>query len=133
MERSPSAAEAPVRPISVGSEVSLPKSSARSLARNTIVQSPGLIRMTYRRIRLVQHLMGYADLLPLNGSEYIPQEGLDGEVKVWSNRAAIEAIVDETKELMSEFNGELDFIDESLVYIDPKDFFPSVSSQESAV
>ena len=133
MERSPSAAEAPARPISVGSEVSLPKSSARSLARNTIVQSPGLIRMTYRRIRLVQHLMGYADLLPLSGSEYIPQEGLDGEVKVWSNRAAIEAIVDETKELMSEFKGELDFIDESLVYIDPKDFFPSVSSQESAV
>lgn len=77
--------------------------------------------------------MGYSDLLPLNGSEYIPQEGLDGEVKIWSSKAAIEAIVDETKELMSEFKGDMDFMDESFAVIDSQDFFPAPpSSQESA-
>ena len=116
----------------MGSESSIPGNNLRSLAKDTLVRSPGLIRMTYRRIRLIQHLMGYTNLLPLGGSEYIPQDGLDAEVKVWSNRAAIEAVVDEMKELMAEFKGgDFDLGDESLVYIDSQEFLLPSGSQES--
>lgn len=88
--------------------------------------------MTYRRIRLIQHLMGYSDLLPLKGSDYSAHDGFDEEVKIWSNRAAIEAIVDETKELLAEFkDGEFDLGDESLVFIDSQEFLLPSASQES--
>ncbi|KAJ3556564.1 hypothetical protein NM688_g1961 [Phlebia brevispora] len=120
------------RPISIGSDPSIPTTNARALARETRVRSSGLIRMTYKRIRLIQRLMGYTTLLPFNGSEYVAQDGTDMEARVWTKTAAIEAVVDETKELMAEFNGgDGDFADESMVYIDSQDFLLPSGSQES--
>ncbi|KAF7790497.1 hypothetical protein EIP86_001452 [Pleurotus ostreatoroseus] len=120
------------RPVSIGSDPGIPATSAKALAKETVVRSPGLIRMTYRRIRTIQHFMGYTTLLPYGGSEYYAQDGLDMEMRVWTKTAAIEAIVDETKELMAEFKENDELGDESMVYIDSQEFlFPVSGSQES--
>ena len=96
--------------------------SVRALAREMTVHSPGLVRMTYRRIRLVQQLMGYAELLPMGGSEYYAgSDGgdLDPEIRVWSQRDAVEAVVNETRELLDEFRESFgDLGDESMVMVD---------------
>lgn len=96
--------------------------SVRALAREMGVQSPGLVRMTYRRIRLVQQLMGYGELLPMGGSEfYAGADGgdLDPEIRVWSQRDAVEAVVNETRELLDEFRESFgDLGDESMVVVD---------------
>ena len=101
--------------------------SAKHLAKEVYVTSHFLTRMTYRRIRLVQHLMGYSSaLLPMPGSDYVADEGLDAELTTWSKNEALQAVVDETKELLDEFRdtfGELG--DESLVMVDS---VPSISS-----
>lgn len=94
-------------------------SSIRRLAKEMTVHSPGLIRMTYRRIRLVQQLMGYSELLPLGGSEYYVENEVDAEIRVWSQRDAIEAVVNETRELLDEFKNSFgDVGDDSMVMVD---------------
>lgn len=95
------------------------RGSVRALAKDMTVHSPGLVRMTYRRIRLVQQLMGYTELLPMGGSEYYASDDLDAEIRVWSQRDAIEAVVDETRELLDEFRESFgDVGDESMVVVD---------------
>lgn len=93
--------------------------SPKVLAKETMVSSPTLIRMTYKRIRLVQHLMGYSNLLPMAGSGFMPDDSLEAEVRVWSRSDALRAILDETKELLEEFRESFgDLGDESLVMVD---------------
>ena len=120
----------PVSPYSAAGAMGVPRpsldvrpsggpSSLRTLAREMTVQSPGLIRMTYRRIRLVQQLMGYSDLLPLGGSEFYAEDELSSEIRVWSQRDAVEAVVHETRELLDEFRDSFgDVGDESMVMVD---------------
>ncbi|EKM57985.1 uncharacterized protein PHACADRAFT_139496 [Phanerochaete carnosa HHB-10118-sp] len=99
-------------------------SSTSLLAKEMIVRSPGLVMMTYRRIRLVQKLMGYSELLPMGGSQFYASieeaEGdLDADIRVWSQRDAIDAVVEETRELLDEFRESFgDVGDESLVMVD---------------
>ncbi|KIP07274.1 hypothetical protein PHLGIDRAFT_105851 [Phlebiopsis gigantea 11061_1 CR5-6] len=94
-------------------------SSLRTLVKEMVVQSPGLVRMTYRRIRLVQQLMGYSDLLPLGGSEFYAEDEFSSETRVWSQRDAVEAVVHETRELLDEFRDSFgDVGDESMVMVD---------------
>ncbi|KAI0087407.1 hypothetical protein BDY19DRAFT_893157 [Irpex rosettiformis] len=101
--------------------------SAKHLAKDVFVASHFLTRMTYRRIRLVQHLMGYSSaLLPMPGSDYISDGGLDAEPSAWSKNEALQAVVDETRELLDEFNDDFGALgDESLVMVDS---VPSISS-----
>lgn len=93
--------------------------SAKSLAKEVYITSHFLTRMTYRRIRLVQYLMGYSPaLLPMPGSDYVA-DGMEHETAAWSKNDALQAVVDETKEMLDEFRedfGELG--DESLVMVD---------------
>lgn len=101
-------------------------SSLRSLSKEMTVRSPGLVMMTYRRIRLVQKLMGYSELLPMSGSQFYASDeeaegDLDADIRVWSQRDAIEAVVEEARELLDEFresSGFGDVGDESMVMVD---------------
>ena len=53
------------------------------------------------------------------GSDYLPDDSLDAEVRVWSRRDALNAVIDETKELLNEFRETFDDLgDESLVMVD---------------
>lgn len=53
------------------------------------------------------------------GSDYLPDEGLDAGVRAWSRRDALNAVIDETKELLDEFRETFDDLgDESLVMVD---------------
>ena len=90
----------------------------RGLAKGMSVNSHGLAGMTYRRIRLIQRLMGFTELLPMGGSDYFSDED-DSEVRAWSQKVALEAIVSETKELLEEFRESFgDVGDESMVVVD---------------
>ncbi|OCH88423.1 hypothetical protein OBBRIDRAFT_734457 [Obba rivulosa] len=93
------------------------KRSALDIARSAVVTSPILVRTTYRRVRLVQTMMGYELLLPFDGS------GMEGEyevsVKAWTRGQAVEAIVQETKDLVEEFLEDAFGIgDDSVVLVD---------------
>ncbi|GJE94860.1 hypothetical protein PsYK624_110360 [Phanerochaete sordida] len=96
--------------------------SLRALAKEMGVRAPGLVMMTYRRIRLVQKLMGYTELLPLAGSQFYADEDegdLDADIRVWSQRDAIDAVVEETRDLLDEFRESFgDVGDESMVMVD---------------
>ncbi|CAL1699709.1 unnamed protein product [Somion occarium] len=110
----------PVSPNTALASLGLPRSvspggtrlrdvSVRTLAREMTVTSPLLIRMTYRRIRLVQHLMGYRTLLPMNGSTFGEDDNPDAEVKAWTKRDALDAVAQETKDLLDEFRENFSF------------------------
>jgi len=107
--------------------------TVRIAAREMIVKSPMLIRTTYRRIRLIQHLMGYRDLLPLGSDGEFEEEHPDddSETKWWSNKDALEAVVQETKDLSDEFQDYYDTSggvgDESMVMVD-SDMTPQEST-----
>ena len=88
--------------------------SALALSREMVVESPVLVRMTVRRIRVAQAMLGYP-LLPLanvssmdsaiadmNG-ELAETEGL---VKAWSRAEAVEMLMQETKDLIEEWRDE---------------------------
>ncbi|KAI0041863.1 hypothetical protein FA95DRAFT_1500866 [Auriscalpium vulgare] len=85
------------------------------LAKTTKVRSAVLVRATYRRIRVVQQMMGYGTLLP------ILEEGADGadEVRLWSRVGALRAVAQETEQLMEEFNKEEEAEDDDTVMVDP--------------
>ncbi|KAI0032411.1 hypothetical protein K488DRAFT_19827, partial [Vararia minispora EC-137] len=70
-------------------------------ARTTHVSSAILVRATYRRVRVVQQVMGYTLLLPL-----VEGEGEDaiGDVQTWTRRQALEAVKQEVEELRGEFS-----------------------------
>lgn len=119
----------PVNPYSAMGSLSAPqpteesegldrRNSMRGLAKGMSVNSHGLAGMTYRRIRLIQRLMGFTELLPMGGSDYFSDED-DSEVRAWSQKVALEAIVSETKELLEEFRESFgDVGDESMVVVD---------------
>jgi len=67
------------------------------------IESPSLIRATYRRIRVVQTYMGYRNILPL------PHGDMDNNsngvvLSSWTKYEALEAIKNETDELIEEFD-----------------------------
>ncbi|KAI0266517.1 hypothetical protein BC834DRAFT_823723 [Gloeopeniophorella convolvens] len=69
------------------------------LTNSTTVKSTTLVRATYRRIRAVQRMMGYTELLPLPDGAEEDEEG----VGIWSRGVGLRAIEAETKDLMEEF------------------------------
>ncbi|KAI0792519.1 hypothetical protein C8Q75DRAFT_714346 [Abortiporus biennis] len=112
----------------------------RSLAREMTIRSSTLVRSTYRRIRLVQHLMGYRELLPLGSDGPFggddDGDDPDSDIKWWTRRDAIEAIVQETRDLIEEYqenygsgSGDysLNFADESMVVVE-SDMTPQEST-----
>ena len=79
-----------------------PGTGGMSFAAKTVkIKSPLLVRATYRKIRVVQTYMGYHNILPL------PHESMDDEVVLssWTKYEALEAIKNETDELIEEFDG----------------------------
>jgi hypothetical protein len=81
-------------------------------ARKARVHSIVLVRATFRRVRVVQQVMGYTLLLPL-----VDGEGEDaiGEVQTWTRRQALEAVRQETEELKEEFGGGAGWEDEGIL------------------
>jgi len=68
-------------------------------ANSTTIRSAKLVLATYRRIRVVQRIMGYTELLPApDGAE----ESVE-DVRVWSRGTALNEIEGETSDLMEEF------------------------------
>ena len=75
------------------------KSRSWLMANSTTMRSAKLVLATYRRVRTVQRIMGYTELLPAPDGV---QEGID-DVRVWSRGAALSEIEGETADLMEEF------------------------------
>jgi len=79
------------------------------LASTTAINSATLIRETFRRVRLVQTCLGYNLLLPypegdprdIGGEEVVDVSG-------WTKAKSLQAIMNETKQLIDEFGGGRD-------------------------
>lgn len=90
--------------------------TALRVAKEIVVESPVLVRATVRRIRVAQALLGYP-LLPLaqvssmdsaasaGFGEALETEGL---VRAWSRTEALEALVQEMKDLIDEWREDED-------------------------
>ncbi|KAI0319315.1 hypothetical protein OF83DRAFT_1055215 [Amylostereum chailletii] len=114
--RSPDAFfRAPVSPGGSRTEMH-PHARMWQAARSATVQSAVLVRETYRRIRVVQQAMGYANPLPLLPGE---REEDAGEAKAWTRVEALRAVTAETEELMEEFGQRYSLVGEDTVIIDP--------------
>ncbi|TFK38037.1 hypothetical protein BDQ12DRAFT_735948 [Crucibulum laeve] len=88
--------------------------SMRMEVNSVKIKSLSLIQSTYRRIRSVQSFMGYDLLLP------IPQTNRqhdDPPLPSWTKYQALDAIVDETKQLMEEFEQSLSVFDDDAVFV----------------
>ncbi|TCD63487.1 hypothetical protein EIP91_005346 [Steccherinum ochraceum] len=108
--------------------------TVRSMAKEMMIASPMLTRATYRRIRLVQHLMGFRDLLPMgeDGSAFGEDDHPESEVKAWTKRDALEAVMQETRDLLDEFRaGEDELGDESAVIVDSEETLMQVQDYSS--
>ncbi|KAI0947727.1 hypothetical protein AcW1_009415 [Taiwanofungus camphoratus] len=130
----------PVRPSSSFGETIAPRSlspsgaGARGRARNALagakdalVTSPVLVRTTYRRIRLAQTVLGYSTLLPL-GDSAEDEDADDAAVRAWTRKDALEAVLQEVKDLMEEFREDYtDVGEESGVLVDVEDVGQSFS------
>ncbi|EGO03702.1 hypothetical protein SERLA73DRAFT_101950 [Serpula lacrymans var. lacrymans S7.3] len=89
------------------------------LTKSATVKSQSLVRATYQRIRRVQAYMGYDVLLPMqNGFE--ANQNVD-EVRAWTKREAIEALLLETKWLSEEFEEMLKEAEDDTVIVDVDD------------
>ena len=81
----------------------LGESEARSrkwlIANSKKMKSAKLVLATYRRIRAVQQIMGYTELLPLPDDV----EGGEDDVRVWSRGRALGVTKSETADLLEEF------------------------------
>lgn len=128
----------PVRPVSPSGELGrrsfspsgrrsgLGTRSALALAKEMLIESPVLVRMTVRRIRVAQAMFGYP-MLPLANvssmdssmdlSDFAEAEGL---ARAWSRSEAVEALVQETKDLIDEWREDepLDIGDDSGILVD---------------
>lgn len=106
--------------------------SALALSREMAVESPVLVRMTVRRVRVAQAMLGYP-LLPLASVSSVDStmsadgllggggEAAEGLVRAWSRAEAVEILVQETKDLIEEWreDEELDGIgDDSGILVD---------------
>jgi hypothetical protein len=69
------------------------------MANTTATRSRKLVLATYRRVRAVQRIMGYTELLPLPDDI----EGDTDDVRVWSRGTTLHEIKGETVDLMEEF------------------------------
>lgn len=75
------------------------KSRRWLMANSTTIRSAKLVLATYRRVRAVQRIMGYTELLPAPGGA---EENID-DVRVWSRGTALSEIEGEAADLMEEF------------------------------
>ena len=75
------------------------KSRKWLMANTTATRSRKLVLATYRRVRAVQRIMGYTELLPLPDDI----EGDTDDVRVWSRGTTLHEIKGETVDLMEEF------------------------------
>lgn len=75
----------------------------RTAIKTTRIKSLSLIKATYRRVRGVQSFMGYDILIPLPPTMPEAQDDSDSILMAWTKNDAIQAILQETKELMEEF------------------------------
>jgi len=66
------------------------------------IESPSLIRATYRRVRVVQTYMGYRNILPLPHGD-VDNNSNGVVLSSWTKYEALEAIKNETDELIEEF------------------------------
>ncbi|KAJ3934148.1 MAG: hypothetical protein NXY57DRAFT_995571 [Lentinula lateritia] len=82
-------------------------SAMRHMVKSTKVKSLILVRKTYLRIRVVQTCMGYqSELLPLPQTSIDSASGMD-DIPVatpWTKRRALHEVVNETRELLVEFD-----------------------------
>jgi hypothetical protein len=70
------------------------------MANSTTIRSAKLVLATYRRIRAVQRIMGYTELIAAPDGA----EGSVDDVRVWSKKPALDEIEGETTDLMEEFS-----------------------------
>ncbi|KAI0642797.1 hypothetical protein C8Q79DRAFT_917084 [Trametes meyenii] len=97
--------------------------SALGLAREMVVEAPILVRTTLRRIRLAQAMLGYPPL-PLATASSMDSGGTEAgegpEVRAWSRAEALEALIQETKDLIEEWReeNELDVGENSGILVD---------------
>ena len=93
--------------------------TALALAKDMLVESPVLVRATLRRVRVAQALLGYP-LLPLAavssvdsaasfGEIVLGEADAEGLVRAWSRGEAVEALVQETKDLIDEWREDEEF------------------------
>ncbi|KAI0659698.1 hypothetical protein C8Q70DRAFT_914754 [Cubamyces menziesii] len=99
--------------------------SALGIAREMAVESPLLVRMTLRRIRVAQAMLGYPHLPLATASSMDSTESGEGQepetlVRAWSRAEALEALIQETKDLVEEWreDSELDVGDDSGILVD---------------
>jgi hypothetical protein len=84
---------------SPGSGESGTKSRKWQIAKSTTIRSAKLVLATYRRVRAVQCIMGYTELLPMPDDV----EEVADDVRVWSKGTTLREIKGETGDLMEEF------------------------------
>ncbi|KAG5636833.1 hypothetical protein H0H81_006660 [Sphagnurus paluster] len=90
---------------------------AHALAKVAKIRSPALVRATYRRIRTVQRSMGYdALLLPMPLSQEMDADEV--VMTTWTRREALDAIEQETKDLLREFEDPHGNFDDDGVVVD---------------
>lgn len=101
------AALLPPTPVSPGGGGSFGVGNIRLMAQSTKINSSTLMRATCRRIRAVQAFMGYDALLPIPTSNpgIVGLGGDSDEVSfaTWTKRSALEAVLNEMKDLEEEF------------------------------
>jgi len=71
---------------------------------STTIRSTKLVLATYRRVRAVQRIMGYASLIAAPDGA----EGSIDDVRVWSRETALNEIQREAVDLMEEFASQDD-------------------------
>ncbi|TRM62239.1 hypothetical protein BD626DRAFT_548631 [Schizophyllum amplum] len=76
-----------------------PTSPSVEASRVTRIGSLTLIKATYERIRIVQSVLGYDEVLPMPGDEE-----RDVQVTTWTRAQALEAVLKETRQLTEEFD-----------------------------
>lgn len=87
------------------------------VAKERTVTSIALVRATYRRIRLAQTVLGYSTVLSLGEGE--EEDVTEMQVRAWTRKEALEAILQEVKGLMEEFRDDFSGVgDDSLVMVD---------------
>lgn len=88
-----------------------------AVARATKIKSLTLVRATYRRIRTVQHYMGYQLMLPMPQSHEMDADEVFPTA--WTRKQALDAIIQETRELMEEFDEANRTVHNGVDVVDP--------------
>lgn len=90
------------------------------VAKERTVTSFVLVRATYRRIRIAQTVLGYSTVLPHGEDD--EEDATEMQVRAWTRKEALEAILHEVKGLMEEFRDDLSGVgDDSLVMVDAEE------------